>query len=33
MLQNIILMLEQHIDRLFYFSPEREEIIAWKPER
>lgn len=25
------LMLKEHIDRLFYFSMEREEIVEWKP--
>ncbi len=25
------LMLREHIDRFFYFSVEREEIIAWRP--
>lgn len=25
------LMLREHIDRLFYFSVEREEIIEWRP--
>ena len=26
-----LLMLREHIDHLFYFSVEREEIIEWKP--
>ena len=26
-----LLMLEKFIDRLFYFSTEREEIVEWRP--